>query len=220
MKGELYFQNVPNVDSLFMEQILFSYENIPIVFVCTDKSNFRYLCVCDDIIEEEAWLIVKINNLKLLEILNDDSTVLSAFMGKKVIIAHRDSYHNTQYDIMNYNDINNDDLPICDQFLEMKDHLNSYIDKIRNDIILYNIELPFHIHDIFDNEISTFQFQSILKRKIETEVYCKLCEDTKADNIMEYFSNNFCSIQFNCKTTHEETSDFNNHSKETIAFAA
>lgn len=219
MNGDLYFQDVPDIDSLYMEQILFSYENIPIVFVCTDNKNFRYLCVCDDIIEEESWIIVKINNLKLLEILNDYSTVLSAFAGKKVIIAHRNFYQKPQYDIMNYSDINKDDLPVCDQFLEMKDHLNRYIDKIRNDVISFNIKLHFQAHDIFDNERNTpYSIQFILTNEsiCQTADYItsELCCNTGQKTL------NVCDYEYSCKTTHEESGDFNNHSEETIAFAA
>ena len=101
--NNLYFDNVPYIGSLFMEQLLFSFEDTPIVFICTDKELSRYLCVCDDIIDEESWLIVKVNNTKLLEILNDVSTVLSAFVGQKVIIANKKFNQSIQYEIEEYN---------------------------------------------------------------------------------------------------------------------
>ena len=140
MKSNIYFDNVPAIWTLFMEQILFSFENIPMIFVCTDDIKNRYLCVCDDIIDEESWLIVKISNSKLLDILNDVSTVLTAFKGEKVIIANRDFKHGIEYSIMKYEDINKDDLPVCDQFLEMKVHLKTYIEKIESELISINFK--------------------------------------------------------------------------------
>ena len=114
--------------------------------------------------------------------------------------------------------------------------------------------MHFHSHDIFDNEINIHQFQFCIKRKTETKLYRNVCEDTTADNVIEYSSTtpysiqfilmnqnicqttdcitidrycntgqktvNVCEHEYNCKTTHEESGDCNNHSEETIAFAA
>ena len=73
--NNIFFDKVPKIGCLYFEEELFSFEDIPIIFVCIDKNKIRYLCVCDDIIEEESWIIVKISNDDLLAVLNDEVTL-------------------------------------------------------------------------------------------------------------------------------------------------
>ena len=40
-----FFENIPQIGTLYFEKELFSFENISIVFVCVDMCNNRYLCV-------------------------------------------------------------------------------------------------------------------------------------------------------------------------------
>lgn len=129
--SKLYFNNVPCVGLLVLEKILFSFENIPIVFVCVDADKKRYLCVCDDVIDEESWIIVKISDYKLLRVLNDDETILSAFENNHVIVADKAFGEDIRYNEIAYCEIDADELPLCDQYLEMKEYLSEYIDKVR-----------------------------------------------------------------------------------------
>ena len=128
--NKIYFEKVPVLGSLQLEKILFSYENIPILFICVDKNNIRYLCLCDDLIDEESWIIVPIPTETLLDVLNNKITVLSAFKDRKVIIANRGFDEDVKYFIEEYNKIDPDEIPVNDQYLEMKEHLSEYIDKI------------------------------------------------------------------------------------------
>ena len=50
--NEIFYENIPQAGLLLLEQILFSFEGIPMVFVCIDKECNRYLCICDDVIYE------------------------------------------------------------------------------------------------------------------------------------------------------------------------
>lgn len=128
--NKIYFEKVPVIDSLQLEKILFSYENIPILFICVDKNNIRYLCLCDDLIDEESWIIVPIPTDTLLDVLNNKITVLSAFKDRKIIIANRGFDEDVKYSIEEYNKIDPDELPLSDQYLEMKEYLSDYIDEI------------------------------------------------------------------------------------------
>ena len=127
-----YFKNVPQIGTLYLEEELFSFENIPIIFVCIDKNKSRYLCVCDDIIDEESWIIVKISNNELLDVINDECTVLSVYKNKSVIVANKPFEKEINYVLTEYNDIDEDELPLNDQYLEMKEYLTDYINKIKN----------------------------------------------------------------------------------------
>lgn len=130
--NEIFFKKVPKIGSLYLEETLFSYENTPILFVCIDTSNKRYFCMCDDIIDEESWIIVPISNETLMKVINDEITVLSAFRDKKIIIANRSFEDHIRYNTEEYNKIDPDELPVCDQYLEMKEYLSDYVNKINN----------------------------------------------------------------------------------------
>lgn len=135
-----FFENIPQIGTLKFEEELFSFENIPIVFVCIDKNNNRYLCVCDDIIEEESWIITKVSKQELLKVLNDEWTILSVFKDKNIIVANKPFGREMEYIITEYNKIDPDELPLSDQYLEMKEYLSDYIDKISKSTI-FNIPM-------------------------------------------------------------------------------
>ena len=136
-----YFENVPQIGTLKFEEELFSFENIPIVFVCIDKYNNRYLCVCDDIIEEESWIIAKVSKQELLKVLSDEWTILSVFKDKNIIVANKPFGREMEYIRTEYNKIDPDELPVSDQYLEMKEYLSDYINKIDKSLII-NIPMP------------------------------------------------------------------------------
>lgn len=215
----LYFDNVPYIGSLFMEQILFSFENIPIVFVCIDENKRRYLCVCDDIIDEESWLIVKIDNKKLLEILNDNATVLSAFVDQKVIIANRKFSQDINYDIAEYNNISKDELPVRDQYLEMKNSLKPYIENIEYDILSSGLKLSLPINNMLDDNLDIPKIVISIKEILISTPNINSCLNINEDDFTNNFSNGSASIKVNCQKITEETIDL---SQETvfIAYAA
>lgn len=216
MKYDLYFENVPNIDLLFIEQILFSYEYIPIVFVCVDKNKNRYLCVCDDIIDEESWLIVKIENAKLLEILNDKDTVLSAFVNQKVIIANRKFNQDIQYDITEYSNINKEELPVSDQYLEMKDSLKTYIEKIAFEILCTSLKLPPSFYDMSDDNLDISRVVISVKKMSISERYNTFPSNNDTEDFANSLSSDLTSIKINCQKTSEESITL---SKETVLIA-
>lgn len=202
--NNLYFENVPYIGSLFMEQLLFSFEDTPIVFICTDKELSRYLCVCDDIIDEESWLIVKINNTKLLEILNNASTVLSAFVGQKVIIANRKFNQSIRYEIEEYNNIGEDELPVCDQYLDMKNSLRAYIEKIENEILFTSFRLSIPINDVISDINENLDIPKVaisFKEKKLSETYC----NNTTKDCVNSFSNEINSLKIECKKNTDES---------------
>lgn len=128
--NNLYFNNVPSIGLLYVEKILFSFEDIAMVFVCHDEDKNRYLCVCDEVFDKESWIIVKVSNDELLGILNDERTVLSLYKSKKIVIADRAFGEDIKYCVMNECEIDSDEFPVCNQYLEMKKYLSEYIDEL------------------------------------------------------------------------------------------
>ena len=73
-----------------------------------------------------------------MRILNDEDTVLSAFRDQKVIIVNREAGGEFKYNFVDYCEIDPDELPLCDQYLEMKEYLTEYIDKLKRQFLIYN----------------------------------------------------------------------------------
>ncbi len=169
-----YFENVPKIGTLYFEQELFSYDKIPIIFVCIDKFNSRYLCVCDDIIDEESWIIRKITNKELLCVLNDENTILSAYKNRNVIVANKPFGRNVEYIEIEYDKIDRDELPLSDQYLEMKEYLSDYISKIKNSLLT---EFFMQSDFIYQNNINEF-LQYTLKVNISQEQFYQNIFDT------------------------------------------
>lgn len=188
--NNVYFKDIPHIHSLSIEQILFSFENVPIIFVCINDSKERYLCVCDDIIDEESWLIVKISNSKLLAILKDKDTILSAFKNQNVIIATRRFGEDTIYNFTEYNSISRDELPLSDQYLEMKDNLKEYIQKISNENMYADLDLEYVSTDSqIDNYVLTLDYSlsvCSIPRKYLTSEFINDSSNTSSTLLVDY----------------------------------
>lgn len=125
---ETYFKNTPLYGDLYIEKVLFECEYIPIVFTCKNSENIRCLCVCDDIIESESWILIKISNSILLAVLNDDISVCKAFEIEvdDVTVINRIN-GNINYKVMRYSDIGINELPDVNLKLGMKNSLTSFM---------------------------------------------------------------------------------------------
>lgn len=75
----LYFINIGELGNLYIDKILFEFENIPIVFICKNDNNDMCLCLCTDSITEYTWLVTKININLLNQIMHDEVFVYEGF---------------------------------------------------------------------------------------------------------------------------------------------
>lgn len=147
---KVYFTNVPNIGDLSLEKVLFSYENIPIVFICKNNMNEKFLCLCNDVIEEECWMVSKISVSKLLDILYDKITIFNAFKtsDNNIIIATRSQDH-IIYQEKAFDEIDELDLPDENEYLEMQQYLKDYISDLNNTELLSQIALV--LNDVCHN---------------------------------------------------------------------
>lgn len=145
MKKNVYFTNVLEIGDLYLEKVLFEYDNEPIVFTCKDSNNYRYLCVCDDIIDSHSWIVTKISNKVLIDVIQNRISVLSAFetSGNKIIIIdydfESDDYY---YQALDFDDIDADELPSRNQYLNKIDCFNEYVSSLKkeNADYVYNLD--------------------------------------------------------------------------------
>ena len=201
-----FFENIPQIGTLKFEEELFSFENIPIVFVCIDKNNNRYLCVCDDIIEEESWIITKVSKQELLKVLNDEWTILSVFKDKNIIVANKPFGREMEYIITEYNKIDPDELPLSDQYLEMKEYLSDYIDKISKSTI-FNIPMPQFL--FYQNDYAHFIMTSNTTYNTSSHI-CFNLDDQTFNKSMDLQTNDSFQVKIEYETIEdsEECEDY------------
>lgn len=127
-----YFEDVLEYGDLKVEKVLFMFDNLPIIFVCTDSKKRRYLCQCTDIILGYSWMITQITYEILIRMIQNEISVLDAFKksGHLIIIAERMSDGKMDYRKMKFDDIDDDDLLDPDEKLD-NPNLDNYIQFLR-----------------------------------------------------------------------------------------
>lgn len=127
---ERYFQTIPDIGKLFIEEILFEFDKEPIVFVCRNDKKNRYLCLCTDSIESYSWMVTPISIDTLIELLMDKIAILQAFRQSpnEVYILDKldDKINIRKY---KFKDIPQDELPDENEKLENK-NVNGYLSKL------------------------------------------------------------------------------------------
>lgn len=161
--NNIMFKSSPILGDLYLEEVLFSYENNPIVFTCKNKDNVRSFCLCNDSIIEQTWMIKEITNNTLLKVLYDEISICKAFeLGdSKVVIAIKEG-SDIKYKCKQFNEIDIMELPDPNEKLEMKDELSSFISKIE-------VEINYHFY--FNKSSLT---ESLLFNNSFFEEYLKL----------------------------------------------
>lgn len=109
---KLYFKNVVTVGNLYLEYILFEFENEPILFICSDDLSNTYLCVCSDFRGHMRWVVARcpVNILRML--LRRRLTINSAFrLPNNVVVIDRDNKGNETSALIDRQFINPLDLP-------------------------------------------------------------------------------------------------------------
>lgn len=137
---ERYFQTIPDIGKLFIEEVLFEFDKEPIVFVCRNDKKNRYLCLCTDSIESYSWMVAPISTDTLIELLLDKIAILQAFRQSpdEVYILDKsgDKINIRKY---KFKDIPEDELPDEDEKLE-NNNINEYLSKLYEEQEAYRLK--------------------------------------------------------------------------------
>ena len=128
---------------LYLEKIIVSFD-IPILFVCNDFENRKYLCLN---IDEEAGttVIAETDNRTLISMLNNQVTMENVFrnsLGNKIIIAEFDCKKNEIVStVQDAKKIDSDLLPEKGAFLELSNKvISEYILFLSKQLIKVEVE--------------------------------------------------------------------------------
>ena len=124
---EPYFKNVPYLDDLYMEFIIFEYE-CPILFVCKNKEDRLYICVCYDIRESQQWIVAPIDQEILIQLLTNQIAIRDAFAlyrseEKRYLINWKKVNGEGKYSCRSimFSDIPDEILPVANETIEAED---------------------------------------------------------------------------------------------------
>lgn len=84
-----YFKDVGEIGDLDMDYIFFE-DTYPIFFVCSDKKDKKYICMCCDIVNEQRWIVAPIRQNDIINMLRNRITLRELFIkrkGKRFIIT-------------------------------------------------------------------------------------------------------------------------------------
>ena len=146
-----YFEKVPGIGNLSMEQILEEYD-YPLLSVLKDSSGARYLCMCYDTRGAQHWAVVKISVSHLTQLLSNHLQLADAFLrcGHKTVFIRMD-YKTREETYLFYEpkDVPLDCIPEKGEFLDAESgDWDEYIQLLHNldsceDFIYdYDAELP------------------------------------------------------------------------------
>ena len=109
--------------------------DVPVLFVCIDESQNRYLVLCVDP-DDCYYLVVPITSHKLIQMLNGQITMRNPFETSDVIysIITAPDYINDDITEKSPKEIDDEDLPRDGAYFNLKlhDDLNSYISDLQN----------------------------------------------------------------------------------------
>lgn len=140
-----YFEKVFGIGDLELEQVLFEFDKVPILFVCKDREQRDYLCLCTDTIVEATWMITQVNCHLLIDLLEDKIAILDAFKksDNQIILARRRD-GKLIYEIYSFDELPEDELPDSEERLE-NPNLKEYLKKLyeREKIARYIFVVPY-----------------------------------------------------------------------------
>lgn len=110
--SNVYFENVEQIGSLYMEHIFFEFENEPILFACRDDVNKLYLCLCSEIRAGQRWIVARTDIETINSLIDKKMDIKSAFLNViNVIIIDMDLDGNEESRVVESGAIDKLDLP-------------------------------------------------------------------------------------------------------------
>ena len=83
---DIYFSDVLGIGNLYIEHVFYEYDE-PVLFVCIDKNNNRYLCSCSRL--SEQWLIGRAADEQIIDVIDKALTLDEAFRACKTLFCIR-----------------------------------------------------------------------------------------------------------------------------------
>lgn len=128
---------VNELGELVIEIILVRFD-VPLLFVCLDRNNNRYMVLCVDE-EEGKYLLAKCSNQKIIRMLNDESPMDEIFKcavdGKCIMINYNFEKRIFENNVLKSEDLTADILPDQGAYFELRNSkIKEYITKLEDEL--------------------------------------------------------------------------------------
>ena len=195
MQKQLYFNDVTDIEKLYLKYVFLEFEGNPIIFICTDKKNDFYLCQCSEIRGLSRWIITKTTYMTIEQLINKEIDIYTAIKmngeRKWIYEAHIDD--STCCKIVDFDKINPLFLPEKHVFLEYADNeateqflndekpisrdihtllIDDDFQEDFNNVIYKNFFFKSEFIDYpiaFMSEVTEFSFEPLLKNEYQDE---------------------------------------------------
>lgn len=86
--SEIYFENVINIGNLYLERVFTRLEDENILFLCKSENDEKYLCLCYEFRFLLKWILCKITEQNISELISKAIDIRSAYELSKNKIIH------------------------------------------------------------------------------------------------------------------------------------
>ena len=135
--NEPYFKNLTHIENLWFEFVLLEYDNIPTLFLCSDKHHNLYLCFeSESTISHLKWIITPIDIEILIVLINKEISIATIYKNADYIIkVNMDSNYIETSQYIASGEINPLDLSVDDVYWWGEtqlvfDFLNKFFDDV------------------------------------------------------------------------------------------
>lgn len=212
MKVKAFFQDIPQIGDLYLEHVLLSFENEPILFVSSNEKSKIFLCFCSEIRGIQRWVVSESSIVILKDLINREIDIYSA-LGyrtdefKYIIELKIDGSEECKP--IQFNDIDELDLPTPHVYLEYfdkdlaYDFIKNYEAMIGNKMVFEDDKYKMTIQSSYSNKVQR-TVNRILERSLVQYYFLDVKVVSKNRQQPQYANNNI--IDEIVKTMLENTS--------------
>ena len=135
---KVMFYDVLNEGNLFFEFSLFEFEGKQILFICKNKHNQMFFCLCNDAYKN-GYLICKPNKKDLEQAINDDISVYDLLQKSNNIIVAKTKNDHMVYEKIPFQSIEQDELPNENEKIECENDIKERILYDLNECVFNNL---------------------------------------------------------------------------------
>ncbi|KSV57563.1 hypothetical protein [Acetivibrio ethanolgignens] len=168
MKNNIYFENVTQAGTLFLDYVFYEFEMEPIVFTCVDKEKNLYLCLCSEIRYEQKWIISRCNVHTLKALINEEIDIASALcLSKTLVVATMDIHGKEKSSVIDTEAVDKLDLPKSGTFIRCdKETAYNYLWNKEYEVLLAKLDKAIDYTPILDK--ITESYSLIINTPINT----------------------------------------------------
>ena len=125
--NNVYFDFSNGIGNLIFEYSFLSYEGNDILFTLIDNTKNRYICLCTEIRNYNNWILVQLDDNRLVRLLENKCSVKDVFCENNEVyfISNKDSKEEIK--ILDIKELSSEDLPDDDVYLDLDENQKKYL---------------------------------------------------------------------------------------------